>query len=307
MRYLYIVVLIALSFSVKGQDVSFTQSNRANIYFNPASVGNIKSWMVSHQYRNQWSELRNDKEVNRIGVQYGFNKFFKGVGFNVLNESSINGALNYIQYAVPFSFGFQIKKVFELSVGFEAALTKKTADWSKLGKDDIIPNLLGSDHDTMFFSGSGRISNSNIDFSGGMEVRLFKFKYGFAAAHLLEPGQSLFGGGIELPMRITNYLNYDFSIGNFGVTPSLLFNRQNGTKTALVSATTTYRFVKLLMGYRVGEAPIIGLGVKFDAFDIGYTYDLSNPQLSSSSGGSHEVGVRFRFGKNEEGDFDKAF
>lgn len=60
--------------------------------------------------------------------------------------------------------------------------------------------------------------------------------------------------------------------------------------------------MKVMVGYKVDEAVIFGVGCSLKSFDIGYSYDLSNTKLAS-----HELGIRVRIGKNKEGNFDHAF
>jgi hypothetical protein len=86
-----------------------------------------------------------------------------------------------------------------------------------------------------------------------------------------------------------------------------MYERRYSYNSGIISTTTSYRFIAFILGYRFDDAPIVGMGVKFKNLDVGYTYDFSNPNFIASNGGSHEVGIRFRFGKNKEGSYDNAF
>jgi type IX secretion system PorP/SprF family membrane protein len=277
-----------------------------NIYLNPSSVGNLKSWTISHQFRNQWPESGSNYITNNAAVQYGFNKTFKGIGVSVLNDVAGDGIINSTRISVPIAFCFKIKDLVEVNLGLETAFLQKSADWSKLTFGSMINNQLGFVADSSDSFPATTVNN--LDFAIGMEVKIAKFKIGLAGTHLFEPNESFFGETSTLPFRLTTYVNYDFSRGNqLIVSPSVLYQQQRDFTNLIVSTTTTYKFVKLLVGYRYNDAIIMGAGVKFSMFDIGYTYDLTTSQLSNATGGSHELGVRFRFGKSKEGDFDNAF
>ena len=142
-----------------------------------------------------------------------------------------------------------------------------------------------------------------------MELIVANLKFGIAGAHLTEPNESFFGNtssDANLPFKLSTYLNYDIFIGEkLIVTPSVLYLNQRDFMNAIFSTTTTYKFIKLMVGYRTNDAAIMGLAVHFNRFDIGYTYDLTTSQLTNETGGSHEVG--FRFGKQKEDEFDNSF
>tara|TARA_B110000211_G_C14054693_1_gene542798 strand:- start:680 stop:1585 length:906 start_codon:yes stop_codon:yes gene_type:complete len=301
-------MILVFTFSLKAQDPHFTQTNRANIYLNPASVGNLESWTVSHQYRDQWSNITGSYVTNHTAVQYGFKKAFKGIGVHVLTDDA-GSKIYTTRLSIPVAFGWELSKSIRLNVGVEAAYIEKSVNWDNLTFGDMIDNKLGfvnNTSDTLYSTSVG-----NLDFSAGMELVVAKLKFGIAGAHLTEPNESFFGNtsdAANLPFKLSTYLNYDIFVGgNLIVTPSVLYLNQRDFSNAMFSTTTTYKFIKLMVGYRTNDAAIMGLAVHFNKFDIGYTYDLTTSQLTNETGGSHEVGIRFRFGKNKEGEFDNAF
>jgi type IX secretion system PorP/SprF family membrane protein len=306
MKVLSTLILIAFTLALKAQDPHFTQFNRSNIYLNPASVGTLKSWTVSHQYRNQWPKLSGDYITHNAAVQYGFNKALKGIGVYAVNDVAGSGAISMTRLAVPLAFGFKIKDLFQLNIGVEAAYQQKSIDLTMLTFGDMIDDSLG------FVTPSNQIEPSTavgiLDFAAGMEIQVSKLKFGLSGRHLTQPNESFFDGESKLPFRLTTYANYDFSVGEIlTITPSVLFHQQRDFQNVVVTTTTTYRFIKVMLGYRRNDAFLMGLGVKFKRLDVGYSYDLTTSSLSSATGGAHEFGIRFRFGKNKEGDFDNAF
>lgn len=307
MKYISTLFIVVLTLTLKAQDLNFSQFNRANMYLNPASVGDLKSWTVNYQFRNQWPKLSSPYVTNSLGVQYGFNKIVKGIGVAVLNDAAGDGSITSTSLSVPLSFGFNIKDKVDLSIGVQTSFLQKSVDWSSFTFGDEIDNKLG------FISPSKDSlplrTFSIIDFSIGMEVKVSNLKVGFAGAHIFEPDQSFaIGNESKLPFKLSSYLNYDISLGSvFKITPSVLYIQQSDFNALMIATTTSYKFIKIMFGYRVDDAAIFGLAFTTKRLDIGYSYDLTTSKLTNNTGGSHEFGVRFRFGKHKEGDFDNAF
>ena len=309
MKYIYTLFIVVLALTLKAQDINFSQFNRANMYLNPASVGDLKSWTVNYQFRNQWPKLSKPFVTNSLGVQYGFNKTVKGIGVAILNDVAGDGSITSSSFSVPLAFGFNIKDKVDLSIGVQTSFLQKSVNWSSFNFGDEIDNQLG------FISPSQDSFPPNntvsiIDFSIGMEVKISNLKAGFAGAHILEPNESFFAVASEskLPFKFSSYLNYDIALGSvFKITPSVLYVQQSDFNSLVMATTTSYKFVKIMFGYRVDDAAIFGLAFTTKRLDIGYSYDLTTSKLSNATGGSHEVGVRFRFGKHKEGAFDNAF
>ena len=307
MKLIYTLFILILTIALKAQDPHFSQFNRANMYLNPASVGNLKSWTVNYQFRNQWPKISGLYVTNSLGVQYGFNKTVKGLGVAILNDVAGSGAITSTDLSVPLAFGFNIKDKVDLSIGIQASFLQKSVDWSRLSFGDMIDNKLGfvvPSKDSVHTN-----TVSNVDFSIGMEVEISKLKVGVVGAHFLEPNESFTAGSeSKLPFKFSSYLNYDIALGSvLKITPSLLYYQQRDFNTLVIATTTSYKFVKIMFGYRVDDAAIFGLAFTTKRLDIGYSYDLTTSKLTNNTGGSHEFGVRFRFGKHKEGDFDKAF
>ena len=300
MKYIYTLFIVVLTLTLKAQDLNFSQFNRANMYLNPASVGDLKSWTVNYQFRNQWPKLSRSYVTNSLGVQYGFNKIVKGIGVALLNDVAGDGSITSTSLSVPLSFGFNIKDKVDLSFGVQTSFSQESGD--------EIDNRSG-----LFFCPLNDSlplhTFSIIDFSLGMEVKISNLKVGFAGAHIFEPDKSFaIGNESKLPFKLSSYLNYDISLGSvFKITPSVLYIQQSDFNALMIATTTSYKFFKIMFGYRVDDAAIFGLAFTTKRLDIGYSYDLTTSKLTNNTGGSHEFGVRFRFGKHKEGDFDNAF
>lgn len=305
MKLFYTFLIVLFSISLKAQDPHFSQFNRANMYLNPASVGNLKSWTVNYQFRNQWPNISGSYVTNNVGVQYGYNKTFKGIGVTVLNNVA-GGVINITNLSVPFAFGFKIGDNVDVSLGMKASFIQESVDVSKLTFGDQIDNQLGFSNSTSEDSLSSTVSFP--DLSVGVEVKFANLKLGMAGAHILEPNESFMqGGNTKLPFKFDSYINYDIVINPvLTITPSVFYSQQRDFNAFIISTTTSYKIVKLMVAYRMYDAVIFGVAYTRKRFDIGYSYDLTTSKLSNATGGSHEIGIRFRFGKNKEGDFDQA-
>ena len=55
-RLIHIIVMLVLSFSVKAQDIEFSQFYANRLYLNPALAGSEFAPVASISYRNQWPQ-----------------------------------------------------------------------------------------------------------------------------------------------------------------------------------------------------------------------------------------------------------
>ena len=86
----------------------------------------------------------------------------------------------------------------------------------------------------------------------------------------------------------------------------MVYAVQDDFNSILYGISSQYKFVNSFVGYRNQDSFIGGIGVNLNRLKVQYSYDLTTSTLSNQTGGSHELGVVFRFG-SKEGYDDRNF
>ena len=156
-----------------------------------------------------------------------------------------------------------------------------------------------------------------MDFSTGLLGYSKSFYIGGAAHHLTEPGEGFIRkGGSLLPMKITAHAGAIINTGGGGRSKSGHRRRRRSNKNALpassISPNVLYRkqkdFQEMFLGLYVTKGPIVGglwyrnadafialVGLQFQNFRFGYSYDVTISKLAANSAGSHEVSASILF------------
>lgn len=96
MKNIFVVIFFLIStYTLKGQDVQFSQFYAASMYLNPAFTGSSEMTRVGFNFRNQWPSLDQTFVVFSSYADYFIDEKNSGVGL-ILNGSkeSLTGFQN---------------------------------------------------------------------------------------------------------------------------------------------------------------------------------------------------------------------
>ncbi len=192
-------------------------------------------------------------------------------------------------------------------MALEGTYFQKKIDWDKLTFGDMINPKLGF----IYATGDpavqlGTDSKSGTDFSFGALGYTDVFFGGFAVHHLTEPDEGLYGvsklpmkvtihGGAEIPLENNRRRGDDVAV----LAPQLMYMQQQDFKT--LNFGLYFKKIPFVGGlwYRYdfenSDALIVLAGYQYNKVRIGYSYDITVSELSSVSGGAHEVSFVYQF------------
>ncbi|PRY89632.1 PorP/SprF family type IX secretion system membrane protein [Mongoliibacter ruber] len=321
--------VVFLGFSIRAQDVQFSQFYAAPIYLNPAFAGSAEMTRFGVNYRNQWPGL--DHSLNAYSAYFD-HYFFgtnSGVALIVNGMDETMSGLSTSEIGLAYSYRLRLGLDSFLRFGMQGSFVSRDANLNHMvfgSQIDPDSGIIG-DH-----SGESLVLDMRhryADFHFGMLYNNQWGWLGFSAHHVSQPNISFIDDQIaQWPMKLSLHggMKVDLSEGAL----SSLMNTQN-TREIVFAFNYKHQdvFNQLDLGMQVNLQPLVigawyrGLPTKSTALpntesiiglvgfslqsgiDIGYSYDFTLSQLGqANTGGAHEISMRYSFllGKNNGGD-----
>ena len=306
MRVFFFLLFFISFLFVRAQDPLFSQTYMQLMYLNPALTGELKGWQLNSQYRNQWHKI-DAYQTTVLGVQKNVSKYKSGLGVTILNDQAGDGSLNTTHAGINAAKRFGKQDTFEVALGLKIDFGQKSVDYSNWTLGDQIDNRYGFTLDSIY-SDPQQNKVNYMNLTVGIDFKIFRGNLGFSCANINEPNDGIVNKlSSSIPRRFTTYLSYPLVVHQtIKFYPLLVYAVQNEFNSILYGISSQYKFVNSFVGYRNKDSFIGGIGVNLNRLKVQYSYDLTTSTLSNQTGGSHELGVIFRFG-SKEGYDDRNF
>ena len=290
-KLLNLSLVIVLWNSVLAQDPLFTQKTGNINHFNPALVGLQSNFGVQLNYRNQWPSFPNNPQTASLLTNYNFNNSL-GVGLElktdvigILKKDNLKANVNYHK-----NFGN-----IETRYGLAAGVGQKKIDISNLRFEDQI------DPGTGFVNPASEPFVNEPKVYATLDIGASAYYKGFmligAILQLNEP--TVLSSGSQLSKRIVGSLAYMKEFDAIALAGMATFQHQNVSSILETQVFGQYRFVKLGLGYHqvfgsfsTTDFYSATVGIQFDKFSVGYSYDDDPFDTSTSnivSRGTHQA------------------
>jgi type IX secretion system PorP/SprF family membrane protein len=331
MRF-YFVILIAMQAGlVSAQDPSFSQFFASPLTLNPALTGKFNGDLrAAGNYRNQWPTVNKAYITSTLSVDFNLlqDKLREGDqwGFGILamTDKTANGILNSNYFGLSTAYHKAIDEdgMHTIGVGFQGVYANRILDGPRLHFVDGLQldgSWLPSASEpvnlqvvsTSFFN-----INAGILYNGSLNGTNAVY-FGVAMYNINQPKESFLGAdNITVPSRLTIHGGGYFPSKNSGETwyVSALYNRQAtaselvfGGALELSASTDESKPVNVYIGSwirlnNVGDAVIPYVGLDYDRFNLGMSYDVnvSGFKLASQSQGGIEISLIYLFKKPDD-------
>jgi type IX secretion system PorP/SprF family membrane protein len=332
LKHLIIICIAVLgSFALNAQDIHFSQFYMSPLNLNPALTGvmNCNVRLVAN-YRNQWSSVLKSNAFKTYSVSYdqripvGRYDYF-GIGGSFWGDKA--GELDFatLQARLSLSYskrmGGDRKTAHYLVLGADAGVTQRSVALHKArygvqhdgngGYDGSLPSLENFDQNNLLYPDltAGLLWFSVLDEDNS-------FYFGAAYGHLNQADVSFQSQTFEaIYSKFTIHAGGEFMVADrMGLVPSAIvlmqgpsfeFNAGTNLKFLLGGSKRTNQsfqfggylrlsnhFVKSL----TADAFIINTRFDYDAFSIGFSYDINVSSLrpASNSNGSFEFALIYK-------------
>lgn len=313
---IFVATIFVSAYQVLGQDTQYTQYYAAPLYLNPGFTGSGQNHRFIVNHRNQWPSLPKSFVNYSFSYDYHMNEVKSGVGLLVSTDKAGSADLRSTNIGFLYSYKVNLAGKWLFSPGLYFGYGRKDINFDKLVFGDQLEFDANGNAPTQDLSVSQNIGmQAHFDFGAGFVLYNQKFWAGFSAYHLNQPNQSLLGEESQLPMKISIHSGIRIPLyhGVFkqdrisSIAPSFIYKKQGEFDQLDLGLHFLYEPIMIGLWYRgipvqqnvsdnvSQDAVALILGMLFQQFDIGYSYDFTISELGPLAGGAHEISLTYRF------------
>lgn len=326
--YIIIISLVFLCcLRIHAQDPNFSQYFSSPLTLNPANTGNFEGPIrLASNFRNQWQGVGAVFNTGTVSAEFALKNDGVLIGDRLsigilgLYDRALDGGFssNFFGPSLGYHLWLDADRLHKLSIGFQAILANKRIDPTRLtfasqfssgGFDQSLP----SDEFLM---------NQNInylDWNTGLFYNLSteggSYYAGLSSYHITRPKESYFGDATtRLPFRLTINAGAVRYLGDRGIlNGSIMHQRQGNTNQTIFGLayghflTEGLTELTLYAGgwHRLNESIIPYLGLTYNRFHFGLSYDILLRQISQSSISNRSIELSVIYNFRDKSDLKK--
>jgi len=294
-------VLAMITQNLKAQDHHFSQYDATLHYMNPALTGAYWdepfTWRANAAYRTQWRSVASKPFTNQF---IGYDMPWKdGIGFGgyIVNNRAGAGFMNTLNIMVGGSYKISIDptNTHNLYGGLHIGMFHRSIRVTELVFDDQL--TMGSSGYEISQATSETFGDkslvrfdANMGFFYNYNEKNLNYKpwVGFSLFRVTMPDESFTSEKIRMPIRWSFAGGCDIKISEvFSCNPSLMAMYQGKASEYMITTLADYKIEnspwKITGGiaYRVKDAFIVVLGVKYGRSQYRISYDLNTSYLKN--------------------------
>lgn len=284
MKKVIFIAAIAISSLSYGQDLSYSYYNYVMNRFNlnPAFAGNNGSISAMLNTKTHMAGFNNSPRNTMFGMHAPIN-LSQGVGARVVSDR--RGAYQVDKYDAVYSYQVQLDDRSDLRFGVSAGAVNRKLNPTSIDNSEFLnqndPTLVGGYFDeTNFIAGVGLV----YDFEN--------LQIGLSAPNLID-------GSDEISDFIVGSVSYNYKLSNedFVLKPTVIYQNLPvvDNQFDILLKGEYQEKVWAMAGYRSNNNLTFGLGFDLGPFGVGYAYEMTNSELSTIAGGSHEILIQVAF------------
>ncbi len=301
----YIVLnLFMVSTVLQAQSYHFSQFFSTPLLTNPANTGFIDGpYRVATNFRSQGMSGGSSYFTGYLSADFSpFRNILSeghkaGVGMYVMNDQSLNGALqtNSIGISTAYNVGLDENGEYSLGVGFQGTYHQRRIDYNKLsfgnqfgggGYDPSLPigEALGDANKQYFDVNAGIVYNIMLEDKS--------FFAGISAYNILKHKENTFSDEFKMPTRYVIQAGTQVYVGDYGKAYISLthMGQAKANETTIGGAygiqlgeRDIKNEINFGMWYRLKDAIIPYVGYHYNNFQVGLSYDYTISSLKTAS------------------------
>jgi type IX secretion system PorP/SprF family membrane protein len=304
---LLVLVFNAAVSSLSAQvDPHFSQFYAYPLWLNPGMTGVMNgSYRITGIYRNQWSQVMTPYNTAGLSADFTTNKNIN-IGVNFMNQQAGDAGYQYLNAysSISYSgvrFGKENNQV--ITMGMQLGLLSRKFDPSKFQFGDQWNPITGYNPGATTADIISHTSSSVFDMGAGISYtdmvpgKLINLFGGVGVFHLTRPQDPFVSSGLKktLPARYSFHGGARIHLNDrTSLTPNFLYLRQGNAEEKVAGLYAEFdvtETVAVLLGanYRYQDAisPYVGLG--FQNFIVGISYDINNSDLGKTVKGTNSL------------------
>jgi type IX secretion system PorP/SprF family membrane protein len=325
MRKLSILIMASLTvLTTKAQDPNFSQFFVSPLTLNPALTGKFNGdFRIAGNYRDQWPSISKAFITSTASLDMPILRGriseldTWGVGILAMTDKTANGILstNLLSITTAYHKGLDEDGLHQVGIGFQATYNTKRLDGTKLNFEDELDQFGGWSIPSGEVINNQMLNLSYFDVSAGFLYNgstdgYNNFYFGASAYHLNKPRESFTGDVFyNLNQRYTVHAGGAIPLGDATRTIFLssLFSHQAGANNIVIGGAVGFAlndepdnpsnfYAGMWTRFNnVNDAIIPYVGLEFNGFRLGASYDvnISSLKTASQSRGGLEVSLIF--------------
>jgi type IX secretion system PorP/SprF family membrane protein len=305
-KFLFLFLFI-FSFTIltSAQDIHFSQFMSSPMNLNPAQTGNFDgAYRFTGNARRQWSSVT--IPYQSFGLAVDARDFLRlkkvGAGISLYQDRTGDSHFSTLQLNGSASYRIKLNKDSTqfITAGIQSGITQRKIDYSNLSYDNQYngyiydPNIPSVES----YSNAGKLYanfNMGINYIYNIKERT-KISTGISLYNITRPKQSFFNNDM---IRLDRRLNFNIAgqlklSDKVDLLPSLLFLRQgtyreltlgSSVKYILNPSRSNYRAIYAGGWARTRDAGFVSLGMDYDNWYVGLSYDINYSNLKPASNG----------------------
>ncbi len=309
MKKSFFVFLCIVVFTLNSlaQDPGFSQFYASPLTLNPALTGKFDGqYRVAGNYRDQWPAVNKAFITSTASLDMGIlrNRLTSGdtwgIGIMAMTDKTASGILtsNYISLSTAYHKGLDEEGLHQIGVGFQGTYSGKRLDGGKLNFEQELDQFGGWTNPTNEPINNMLVTVSYFDFNAGMLYNgstngYNNFYLGASFYHINRPQESFNGIYYLLNPRFTLHGGGYFPIADNAILHlSAIHSRQAGATNTVIGGAVALNAngdldnpTSLYVGswLRLGDAVIPYVGLEFNDFRLGASYDVNVSSLKTAS------------------------
>ena len=299
-RLLSFLLFVGFGFELCAQDIHLSQFFTSNNSLNPALTGHYEGDLrLQANYRSQWKQVANPITTSMFAIEKKLprDKDEFALGLIVINDQVTNLQLNTNKALLSGSYSFYYNK-FYFRFGAQGGIVQRSFS----AGSQTYPtqwNYSSGNFETSIPNGEGDLKNTNtyaVANAGLAATRIIgrsKITAGYALNHINQPKDNFAGIKNQLPFKHTAHLSSHLYLSpRFNLLPQILFQSAQQATNMVFAALLSYKIKENIAlnfgpGYRGStqnsDAAIGYLGMKYNRFDVGFSFDQNISKLSVDS------------------------
>lgn len=296
-----------------GQDPQLSQFYSAPLYLGPSFAGSEGLLRIGLNFRAQWLQLPDPFITTSIYADHYIEKYKLGLGLVILNDDA-GGLLNSTYISTQYSYRISLGKNTYFVPALQAQYFTKRINTEKLLFSDQIYDgeiLPGGSIEAI---DKDRYGHFDFAFSG----LIFNEKYwaGITANHLMKLNSNLPNKEEYASLMFSAYGGATFNItrrrllsaNQKTITPAFHFRMQDKMQQLdlgiyMINSPYMlglwYRGIPVITNTYTHDGITLLAGIQTGMLSIAYSYDFTLSKLVSTTGGSHEISLKYKFPPNQ--------
>lgn len=330
MRKLITLLLCLSLIKAEAQDPNFSQFFVSPLTLNPALTGKFNGdYRIAGNYRDQWPAISKAFITSSVSLDFPIlrGKLSEldtwGVGIMAMTDKTANGILstNLLSITTAYHKGLDEDGLHQVGVGFQATYNTKRLDGTKLNFEDELDQLGGWSIPSSEPINNQLLNLDYLDVSAGLLYNgstdgYNNFYFGASAYHLNKPRESFTGDVFyTLNTRYTLHAGGAIPLGDATRTIYLssLYSNQARANNIVVGGAIGFAlndepdnpsnfYAGLWTRFNnVNDAVIPYLGLEFNGFRLGASYDINISSLKTASQSRGGIEISLIYIKRPQG------